>query len=83
VTASGGRKKSRPKIIICKASLAATMVRWSEGGVNQGLLPMTISEEKCNLFRAMLNHRFLVHSKWCKTEKTEKSEPSRVSNPGR
>jgi hypothetical protein len=31
-------------------SLAATMVRWCEGGVNQGLLPMTISEEESNLF---------------------------------
>jgi hypothetical protein len=31
----------------------------------------------------MINHRLLVHSKWCKTEKKEKSEPSRVSNPGR
>jgi hypothetical protein len=28
----------------------------------------------------MINHRLLVHSKWCKTEKKEKSEPSRVSN---
>jgi hypothetical protein len=28
------------------------MVRWSEGGVNQGLLPMTISEEESNSFRA-------------------------------
>jgi hypothetical protein len=26
-------------------SLAATMVRWFEGGVNQGLLPMTSEEE--------------------------------------
>jgi coproporphyrinogen III oxidase len=33
-------------------SLAATMVRWFEGGVNQGLLPMTISEEESNLFCA-------------------------------
>jgi hypothetical protein len=30
-------------------SLAATMVRWCEAGVNQGLLPMTISEEESNL----------------------------------
>jgi hypothetical protein len=30
--------------------LAATMVRWGERGVNQGLLPMTISEEERNLF---------------------------------
>jgi hypothetical protein len=29
-----------------KTSLAATMVRWCEGGMNQGLLPMTISEGK-------------------------------------
>jgi hypothetical protein len=28
------------------------MVRWFEGGVNQGLLPMTISEEESNLFCA-------------------------------
>jgi hypothetical protein len=32
--------------------LAATMVRWFEGGVNQGLLPMTISDEESNLFCA-------------------------------
>jgi hypothetical protein len=32
--------------------------------------------------RAMINHRLLAHSKWCKTEKKEKSEPSRISNPG-
>jgi hypothetical protein len=32
------------------ASLAATMVRWCEGGVNQALLPMAISEEESNLF---------------------------------
>jgi hypothetical protein len=31
-------------------SLATRMVRWCEGGVNQGLLPMTISEEESNLF---------------------------------
>jgi hypothetical protein len=34
------------------ASLTATMVRWCEAGVNEGLLPMTISEEKGNLFCA-------------------------------
>jgi hypothetical protein len=28
----------------------------------------------------MINLRLLVHSKWCKTDKKEKSEPSRVSN---
>jgi hypothetical protein len=28
------------------------MVLWCEGGVNQGLLPMTISEEKSNFFCA-------------------------------
>jgi hypothetical protein len=28
------------------------MVHWCEGGVNQGLLPMTISEEESNLFCA-------------------------------
>jgi hypothetical protein len=28
------------------------MVRWCDGGVNQGLLPMTISEEESNLFCA-------------------------------
>jgi hypothetical protein len=33
-------------------SLAATMVRWFDGGVNQGLLPMTISDEESNLFCA-------------------------------
>jgi hypothetical protein len=65
-----------------------------KGGVNQGLLPMTINEEESNLFcachflncdgrpRAIINHRLLVQSKWCKTENKEKSEPSRVSNPG-
>jgi hypothetical protein len=39
-------------------SLAATMIRWCEGGVNQGLLPMT-SEEESNLFCAfhLLNLR--------------------------
>jgi hypothetical protein len=30
----------------------------------------------------MINRRLLVQSKWCKKEKKEKSEPSRVSNPG-
>jgi hypothetical protein len=30
------------------------MVRWFEGGVNQGLLPMTISDEESNLFRATI-----------------------------
>jgi hypothetical protein len=35
-----------------KTSLAATMVRWFEGGVNQGQLPMIISEEEGNLFCA-------------------------------
>jgi hypothetical protein len=35
-----------------KTSLAATMVRWFEGGVNQGQLPMIISEEESNLFCA-------------------------------
>jgi hypothetical protein len=33
-------------------SLAATLVGWFEGGVNLGLLPMTISEEESNLFCA-------------------------------
>jgi hypothetical protein len=33
-------------------SPAATMVRWFEGRVNQGLLPMKISEEESNLFCA-------------------------------
>jgi hypothetical protein len=34
-------------------SLAAAMVRWFEGGVNQGLLPMTISDEEstCHLLK--------------------------------
>jgi hypothetical protein len=59
------------------------MVRWCEGEVNQGLLPMTISEEESILFcachllncdegQAMINHRLLVHSKWCNTEKKRK-----------
>jgi hypothetical protein len=30
---------------LMKTSLAATMIRWFEGGVNRGLLPMTIREE--------------------------------------
>jgi hypothetical protein len=38
--------------MIIQTSLAATMVRWFEVGVNQGLLPMTISEEQSNLFCA-------------------------------
>jgi hypothetical protein len=33
-------------------NLAATIVRRFEGGVNQGLLPMTISDEENNLFCA-------------------------------
>jgi hypothetical protein len=28
--------------------------------------------------RAMINYRLLVHCKWCKTEKKEKGEPSRL-----
>jgi hypothetical protein len=39
-------------LIIIITSLVATMVRWFEGGVNQGLLPMTISDEESNLFCA-------------------------------
>jgi hypothetical protein len=35
-----------------KTSLVATMVRWCEGGVNLGLLPMTITEEEIHLFCA-------------------------------
>jgi hypothetical protein len=35
-----------------QTSLAATMVRWCEGGVNQGLLPITISEEESDSFCA-------------------------------
>jgi hypothetical protein len=35
-----------------KTSLEATMVRWFEGGMNQGLLPMTINEEESYLFCA-------------------------------
>jgi hypothetical protein len=67
------------------------MVRWCEGGVNQGLLPMTISEEESNLFcachllncdeiamKAKGNHRRLVHSKWCKTQKKETSLPGHL-----
>jgi hypothetical protein len=53
-------------------SLAATMVRWFEGEVNQGLLPMTISEEESNLFRAchLLNcDEGQGNSKWCNTQK--------------
>jgi hypothetical protein len=44
-------------------SLAATMVRWCEGGVNQGLLPMTISEEESNSFCAcqLLKHWYIVN----------------------
>jgi hypothetical protein len=37
---------------IKKNNLAATMFRWCEGGVNLGLLSMTISEEESNLFCA-------------------------------
>jgi hypothetical protein len=73
-------------------SLAATMARWYERGVNHGgiiyLHEWTKGcEEGSNLFcacqlrlrpRAVINHRLLVHSKWCKTEKKEKREPSRV-----
>jgi hypothetical protein len=40
------------RILKLTTSLAATMVRWFEGGVNQGLLSMTISEEESNLFCA-------------------------------
>jgi hypothetical protein len=40
------------EVKIINTSLAATMVRWCEGGVNLGLLPMTISEEESNLFCA-------------------------------
>jgi hypothetical protein len=39
-----GKKLTAKKA--AKTSLAETMVRWFEGGVNQGLLPMTISEEE-------------------------------------
>jgi hypothetical protein len=57
--------------LLIYTSLAATMIRWFEGWVNQGL-------EESNLFCAchLLNcdegqgqwyHRLLVHSKWCKT----------------
>jgi hypothetical protein len=61
------------------------MVRWCEGGVNQGLLPMIISEEENNLFcachllnceKAKGNHRLLEHRKWCKTEKKKKVNPA-------
>jgi hypothetical protein len=30
----------------------------------------------------MINRRLLVQINWCNTKKKEKSEPSRVSNPG-
>jgi hypothetical protein len=33
-------------------SLAATMVSWCEGGMNQGILPITVSEEESNSFYA-------------------------------
>jgi hypothetical protein len=76
---------------VMKTSLAATMVRWCEGGVNQGLLPMTIglSEEESNWFCAcqLLNcdegqgqwsiTGFWYKSKWCKTEKKKKVNPVR------
>jgi hypothetical protein len=44
--------KFKVMVKLIHTSLAATMVRWFEGGVNQGLLPMTISDEESNLFCA-------------------------------
>jgi hypothetical protein len=50
-------------------SLAATMVRWFEGGVNQGLLPMT-SEEESNLFCAC----HFIELRWMKAKGNDQSQ---------
>jgi hypothetical protein len=44
--------KSRNVMNLLQTSLVVTVVCWCEEGVNQGLLPMTISEEESNLFCA-------------------------------
>jgi hypothetical protein len=53
------------------------MVRWCDGGVNQGLLPMTISREESNLFCAChLLNCDEGQGQWLQDKKKKKVNPT-------